>query len=240
MKYQYILFDLDDTLVRSVDYQIYLIRESMRLLTGTPVSDAFIHAYRTHIKHQVRDRLQMCEALLPCHGEELKKITHQIAANLTDEQITNLLTVYPGMHDLLEKLRNAQVKLGIVTGKPQPEAKRVIKLLNLDLYFQTVVTRDHVQKAKPDPEGILLALRALGMPVTELSKRDFPSAVFIGDSYDEYLMAQKLHIDYIAAFWQWEEDGIGAQKRADWEKRGHTGRYALQTDQLEQYLQLRD
>ena len=67
-------------------------------------------------------------------------------------------------------------RLGIVTGRPRPEALHVLKRFDVDRYFDVVITSEDVQgKQKPDPLGLRLALEKLA------GRR----AVYLGDTVDD-------------------------------------------------------
>ena len=75
----------------------------------------------------------------------------------------------------LRELKNQGYKMGIITNTSTKAANHILKRYRLTEYFDLVITRNHVEKLKPAPEGILLALRRL----------DAKNFILIGDlSYD--------------------------------------------------------
>ena len=69
---------------------------------------------------------------------------------------------YPDSHELLAALRAAGVGIGVVTSKTMERMARDIDVCGLAGTFDVVVTGDDVKVGKPDPEGVLAALAALG------------------------------------------------------------------------------
>ncbi len=63
----------------------------------------------------------------------------------------------------LQTLRELGAKIGLVTNTSRRAVDVVFKIHGLKEYFDVVVTRGDVTKLKPDPEGILLATRKLGV-----------------------------------------------------------------------------
>jgi phosphoglycolate phosphatase-like HAD superfamily hydrolase len=55
------------------------------------------------------------------------------------------------------------VKIGLVTNTSLKAVNIVFQTYRLEDYFGVVVTRENVKKLKPDPEGILLAIKKLGV-----------------------------------------------------------------------------
>lgn len=81
--------------------------------------------------------------------------------------------------ELLQALKSQGMKLGVITGKSRRAYQISAGALDLDRFFDISITGDDVVKPKPDPEGILSALRTLGI--------DSSNAVFVGDSNADIL-----------------------------------------------------
>jgi phosphoglycolate phosphatase-like HAD superfamily hydrolase len=61
----------------------------------------------------------------------------------------------------METLEHLGAKMGLVTNTSRKAVDVVFQVHALKAYFDVVVTREDVRKLKPDPEGILLAIRKL-------------------------------------------------------------------------------
>lgn len=70
------------------------------------------------------------------------------------------LPVYPGIEDLLTGLASDGHQIAIVTKSPDMVAKWFIK--NRAWPIQVVVGYHDVKRRKPDPEGLLLAMKRVG------------------------------------------------------------------------------
>ena len=66
---------------------------------------------------------------------------------------------FPGVPEMLQALADGGWRVGIVTRNCRPAVERVLALV--PLYHDVLLTRDDVVRAKPDPEHLLAALRAL-------------------------------------------------------------------------------
>jgi phosphoglycolate phosphatase len=82
---------------------------------------------------------------------------------------------FPGTFDLLNALKKKNVKMGVVSNKPQEFTDSVLKKLNLAPYFEVAFGPEATTNRKPHPEPLLVALQKLGVTTHE--------AVMIGDSY---------------------------------------------------------
>ncbi|MHA2789974.1 HAD family hydrolase [Corynebacterium sp. S7] len=64
--------------------------------------------------------------------------------------------------DMVRRLADSH-RLGIVTGTLRKLIEPVLADLQIDTYFQVIVTIEDVQKGKPDPEGFLLGAKSIGI-----------------------------------------------------------------------------
>ncbi|NET37707.1 MAG: HAD family phosphatase [Cyanothece sp. SIO1E1] len=71
------------------------------------------------------------------------------------------LPLYPGLEDLIFKLRAADVKMAMVTGAQRADVKLVLSRTQLATYFSSIVTADDIPTSKPAPDGYLLAVKHL-------------------------------------------------------------------------------
>ena len=81
---------------------------------------------------------------------------------------------YPGTFDLLNALKNKNVKMGVVSNKPQEFTTSVLEKLNLAPYFAVAFGPEATTNRKPHPEPLFVALEKLNAQPYE--------AVMIGDS----------------------------------------------------------
>jgi HAD superfamily hydrolase (TIGR01509 family) len=71
------------------------------------------------------------------------------------------LPIYPGLDDLIFKIRAAQVKIAVVSGALRSEVELVLNRAKLAQYFSAIVGGDDITASKPEPEGYLLAVERL-------------------------------------------------------------------------------
>lgn len=76
--------------------------------------------------------------------------------------------------DLLNYLKEEGFKLGIYTGKARRSLDISLKALQMNSYFDVIITGDDVDNPKPHPEGVFKALSLLDVKNNE--------AIFFGDS----------------------------------------------------------
>ena len=69
-----------------------------------------------------------------------------------------------GSHELLRALRSRGVPCAVVTSKTRLRFDCDLEICGMVGLFDAVITGDDVAAAKPDPEGVVAALAALGAP----------------------------------------------------------------------------
>ena len=90
----------------------------------------------------------------------------------------------PGARELLTYLSRVGVASAIATSGRLENARLALQLLEVGPDVP-IVTRDEVERAKPDPDLFLAAARRLGM--------DIGAAVVVGDSVWDLLAARRAH-----------------------------------------------
>ncbi len=76
----------------------------------------------------------------------------------------HLAIPFPGAAEALAKLTGAGLRLAAVTSRSQRTSVHTLELADVARYFETVVSAEDVQRLKPDPEPLLVALERLGCP----------------------------------------------------------------------------
>lgn len=71
------------------------------------------------------------------------------------------LPIYPGLEDLIFKIRVAQLPMGVVSGALRCEVEVVLERAKLAQYFSVIVAGDDIKVSKPEPDGYLLAVERL-------------------------------------------------------------------------------
>jgi HAD superfamily hydrolase (TIGR01509 family) len=175
---QAFLFDLDGTLVDSVYQHVLAWRDA---LDGAGID---LSVWRIHRKVGMSGGL-FANALLRETGRE---VTVDQAAELRRLHAESYATLaaqvrpLPGARDLLAHLTVAGVPWAIATSGYRESAGPVLELLELPADVP-VITRDLVERAKPDPDLFLAAADALGLAAE--------TCVVVGDSVWDLLAARR-------------------------------------------------
>ncbi len=173
-----LLFDLDGTLVDSV-YQHVIAWQEALAACGIALS-----VWRIHRRIGMSGGLFL-HALQRETGVELDQATLQQLARLHAEgylRRSEGVVPLPGARELLRLLHERAVPFAIATSGARHTANSAISLLDLPDDVP-IVTRDLVERAKPDPHLFLAAARLLGTRPQ--------SSFVVGDSVWDLLAAQR-------------------------------------------------
>jgi HAD superfamily hydrolase (TIGR01509 family) len=176
-----LVFDLDGTLVDSVYQHVVAWQEALRA-GGIELS-----VWRIHRRIGMSSGL-FARQLLRETGRDLSegaldelRVLHAEAYLRRIDEVRPL----PGTSELLRRLTDLRCSWAIATSGRLESAGPVLAMLKVPDGVP-IVTRDHVEHAKPDPDLFLEAVRRLGA--------DTAHTVVIGDSVWDILAARRAHM----------------------------------------------
>jgi len=108
--------------------------------------------------------------------------------------------LYPGMKEILVYLKNKSYPLGIFTGKGREASLITLRKLEVENYFDLIITGDDVENHKPSAEGILKFKSKF-----KLKKE---RVLMIGDSVSDVKASKEAGIKIASALW----DSYGKEK----------------------------
>jgi len=183
VRFPVVLFDLDGTLIDSTPMILASFRHATRTVLGEAVPDEEIFAIvgGPTLEAQMR-------SFSPEHVEELVDVYRAHNTPLHDK-----LELCAGMDHVLATLKAEGRQLGIVTSKRRHTAQLALDRLEIEPYFDTIVTSDETATHKPSPEPVLLALSRLGAAP--------PDAVYVGDSPYDVGSARAAGVFSVAVSW---------------------------------------
>lgn len=108
-----------------------------------------------------------------------------------DAVMADRTVVFPGVAAALRTLRLRGLALGVVSSKFHYRIEQILAREDLRAEFDVIVGREDVIASKPDPEGVLTAMSALG---------SVPSTTcYVGDSVTDAKTARQAGTAFIAA-----------------------------------------
>jgi pyrophosphatase PpaX len=180
-----ILFDLDGTLIDSIELILNSARYAFRKLDRECPSDqewltgVGIPLF-TMFGRYARDEADKA-ALIAAYRE------YQM------EHHDRLIRCYDAVLETVIELRRRGHELAIVTSKSEYLALRALNQVGLARHIDTIVGCDGSSRHKPDPEPVMIALHRLGYAPCD--------AIFVGDSIHDILAGNAAGVRTAAALW---------------------------------------
>jgi len=162
---------LDGTLIDSVYQHVLAWREALEK-TGIQLS-----VWRIHRRIGMSGGL-FVNALLRETGHQLTKQETVDLQRLHADAYARLVAQVrplPGARELLDYLSKKRVRWAVATSGRMESAAPALKILGVDPNKVTVITRDQVRYAKPDPDLFLAAAKKLGVAMS--------ASVVVGDCW---------------------------------------------------------
>lgn len=178
-----VLFDLDGTLIDTNELIIRSFQHALRELLPELQRVDIIPQMGRKLADQLRyfSGWEDVEPLLQAYREY--NVQHH----------NELARIFPHVADVLQTLRKAGIRVGVVTTKMRASTERSLRFFGVERYIETIVSVEEVEHAKPHPEPVLLALERLnGLP---------ERAVMVGDSPVDLLAAQAAGVRAIGVAW---------------------------------------
>lgn len=185
-----VLFDLDGTLIHSIDNIIACWQHTVRTCLRREMT-------REEIMPTLGRALLECfEEIAPGRSAEMREVyrTHQKATHDT------MVTLVPGTREALEALQADGLVLGVVTSKGLPVATEGLDLFNLKPFFQVLVTYEDTQRHKPYPDPLLVVCEQLGIEPAQM--------LYVGDAVVDIQAGKAALMRTAGVTW-------GAGKRSD-------------------------
>ncbi|MEN6517340.1 MAG: HAD family hydrolase [Methanospirillum sp.] len=163
-----VLFDLDNTLVRFVDAQRAACGAVVDLVGAGTTDSLFACFLRPIHGFESPAHIEDYLASIGCTADI------DAAAALYEVAKLAALEPYGGVVDMLGKLRDAGLPLGVVSDADAVHAAARLEQCGLSRYFEVVVTPDVTGERKPAATNFLHALERLGVAPS--------GAAMVGDS----------------------------------------------------------
>jgi HAD superfamily hydrolase (TIGR01549 family) len=177
LKLEAIVIDMDGTITKfNLNYMAARRRaldELERLGLRTPDMNEEVSLWV--VLNKLRERLK---------PEEFRKLRAKLYVFFEEMEVKAAqdVSLYPGAVRALRELRSKPLKLGLVTSNSRSGTDLTLKRLNLQPFFDAVVTRDDCEEMKPAAAPILKILAELDVSPE--------AAVLVGDGVMDILAAR--------------------------------------------------
>lgn len=165
------IFDLDGTLTDTLDSLTYSVGETLKEMGLEPVTKAQCRSFVGNGARYLLDK-----AVRAAGDTDAARLNEamEIYGRIFDENCTYHVTAYNGIGRMIEKLREKEVKLAVLSNKPHRQTAKVAREIFGETVFDAVQGQQEGIPRKPSPEGIYALLEKLGVSKEE--------CLYVGDS----------------------------------------------------------
>jgi len=182
-----IIFDLDGTLLDTLGdlttaVNLTCVEYGQPTLTRQQVSDNIGNGFK----------VTMTKSLPGVGASEIPAAVEKFKAHYAKVYMQDS-PAYEGIQELLDELKNKQIRLSVVSNKVHSYVVELIATRFPNHHFDVVYGEGDGQKRKPDPQGLLEACQAMELRPDEV--------LMIGDSEADLLSAQAIDMKMLAVSW---------------------------------------
>jgi len=201
MKYNTIIFDLDGTLLNTLDDLRDSVNDILKLKGFAPRS---IEEVKLFVGNGVRNLIRLS---LPDESTE-NEITECLEEfkELYKENMQNKTRPYNGIMELLLDLNRFNYKIAIVSNKFDPAVKALSRTYFGNLIPVAIGESPDVRR-KPAPDSVFMAIEEL--------KADIKKTIFVGDSDTDVQTAKNAGIPCIGVTWGFRNREVLREAGAD-------------------------
>jgi len=180
-----VLFDLDGTLVDSIELIVSAAMKAFASRPGPSPSEA-------QIRNTIGRPLPTTFGPWLVDDNDLPFLISKYREYQLEHH-DRLTNAYDGIVEAVAGLDMAGCAMGIVTSKVGFMAERALVHVGLARYMRCVIASDSTTRHKPDPEPVLMALDRLGAAPS--------SAVYVGDSPYDMQAARAAGVHALGVMW---------------------------------------
>lgn len=192
MKYKLAIFDMDGTILNTIDDLADCMNYSLRR-QGLP--ERTLKEVTSFVGNGIRKLVE--RAVPEGTGEEVMDETHRIFLEYYKDHSALKTRPYDGINETIAKLRSLGVKTAVVSNKADFAVQDLCEDYFKDLFDFALGDKEGMAR-KPHPDGVNLVLETLGV------KRE--DAVYIGDSEVDLQTANNAGLDVIMVGWGFREE----------------------------------
>lgn len=185
--YKLVIFDLDGTLLDSLDDITFYLNNTLQQFGIAPVTRAQATAY---IGNGAKELVRLAIGENNAHRLNEILAAYKKAYAASENKLAKL---YPGEEKALRTLKDNGVKLAVLTNKPHAAAVKSQSIFFKQFSFDCFQGQEDGLPLKPAPDGVNKIIEKLGV------KRE--ECLFVGDGETDVQTAKNAKIDGVCVTW---------------------------------------
>lgn len=184
------IFDLDGTLTDTLASLTYSVNETLKEMGLSPIT---AEQCRSFVGNGARVLIEKALAAVGLPDKSRLEEGMEIYGRIFDANCTYLVTPYEGVRDMLVKMKEQGMKLGVLSNKPHRQTVKVVREIFGEGMFDCVQGQQEGIARKPDPEGVYRLMDAL-----KVSKEE---CLYVGDSEVDIQTGKNAGVRTIGVAW---------------------------------------
>jgi len=184
-----VIFDLDGTLLDTIEDIAWAMNSVLKEIGSDPFP---IERYREFIGHGAR---QMTAAAVHAAGlpMEAGSLALQLYLDRYRQCCNRSCVPFPGITDLLDRLTEWAIPMGILSNKPDEFTRRIMETVFDRWRFRSISGEREGVPTKPDPVSALAAAEEMGIKPERV--------LFVGDSAVDMETARRSGMVSVGVLW---------------------------------------
>lgn len=207
-----VIFDLDGTLVDSVPDICLALNHALTIKKRPSVSEDQVRLWIGNGSRKLMERCLQADNISAYNSndydESILDEFHDTFLSSYKQFLCINSTLYPGVLELLAKLKERNIPIGLVTNKPIAFVPELLESLNINDYFACVIGGDSLAEKKPSPMPLIYTADQLGV--------DAKNCLMVGDSSSDVLSAQAAHMPCVLLRQGYNQGQDLAALKPDW------------------------
>lgn len=194
MNYKAVIFDLDGTLVDSLED----LANSMNIvLKNNNFPTHSLDVYSQFIGHGIRSLVEKALPELELSKVLVDRYYSEMIA-VYGENCTKNTSAYNGISDLLDALTSKEIILGVFSNKAENFTKRVVEVVLSKWSFKVVIGLTKEELKKPNPLKVITFSESIG-----ISPEEF---LFVGDTGVDMQTGNNAGMHAVGVLWGFKDE----------------------------------
>ena len=184
------IFDLDGTLTDTLESLTYSVNETLKEMELSPITDKECESFVGN------GAKVLMECSLRAAGEEnLDRLNEAMEryGRIFDSNCTYHVTSYDCIEEMLGRLKESGIRLGVLSNKPHQQTVKVVREIFGEDIFDCVQGQQETVARKPDPAGVFRLMEK--MQVTE------EECLYVGDSEVDIRTGRNAGVKTVSVTW---------------------------------------